>query len=177
MVRIYKYAKTYKVELCVSSKLYDLVSKSAKLTLWEMGYKGLSDLSREIYFSFDILAKDNNEAERIVSEMVKKTSLFVNPNKDTYRVTSHKPQVTSRGQEVNVLVWYREDKRDGIIKNQLKREGWNRVLNVSQGELWHFFIEGERKKELVKEMVELKSTSSGLLTNPHSQRYKIFVGV
>ncbi|MEW6007009.1 MAG: hypothetical protein AB1595_02490 [bacterium] len=155
--------KTFQVELCVSSKLHDLTAKSAKTTLWEMGYKGLSDVSREIYFSFDVLAGNNNEAELIVENIVKKTSLFVNPNKDSYKIGFRRSGSDVR--EVNVLIWYIDDRRGEIIKHQLKNQGFDRILDVFQGELWHLFLSS--KEELVYEIIE------AFLVNPHSQKYCI----
>jgi len=151
--------KIEKVELCVSSKLYDLVAISAKTTLKEMGYTGLSSLSREIYFSFDIEGCNRDEARAMVENIVKKTSIFVNPNKDTYRIGGVKKEGF-----VNVLIWYIDDKRGEIIKEQLKNQGWNRILDVFPGEVWHIGLSEESQAiEVVK----------SLLVNPHSQGYEI----
>ncbi len=157
----------------MSSKLYDLVAKSAKATLLEMGYKELCNVEREIYFSFDILAENKEGAELIVSKMVKKTTLFVNPNKDTYKIGRIKSEIrvlllasarNPKSEIVDVLIWYINDKRGETIRNSLKNQGFERVLSVSQGELWHLFLS---QKGLAPSIIK------GLLVNPHSQRYEI----
>ncbi|MEW6103825.1 MAG: hypothetical protein AB1630_08460 [bacterium] len=159
---------TYYIDLCVSSKLYDLTAKTAKTTLWEMGYKNLSSLSREICFSFDVLAEDNEEASSIIENIVKKTTLFVNPNKDTYKIRSQESGVRGQGSVIDVAIWYIDDKRPEFIRNSLKNQGWSKILNVSQGEIWHFSL-SSGKEELVREMIDT------FLVNPHSQKYCILM--
>ncbi len=150
--------KSFQVEVCVSSKLYDLVAQSAKQTLWEMGYRdSLSNLQREVYYLFEIMAEDKDAAELIAKDAVCKTNLFVNPNKDTFKIGSKKQE------SINVLIWYVDEKRGTNIKDSLEKQGFSAITSVFVGELWHFF----GKKEFVLDMVE------GLLANPHSQRYKI----
>lgn len=156
--------KAFKIDLCVSSKLYDLVAKTAKATLKEMGYNLLS-LSREICYSFKIMAENNEEARLLVEAMVKKTSLFVNPNKDTYRIGEKRIK-----DRISCFIFYR-DRKDDLI-NSLRNQGFDKVLSVLKGELWHFSLPSY-DIELIRKMVVAKGPSSGLLANPHSQKYKI----
>lgn len=151
--------KGFQIEVCVSSKLYDLVAQSAKQTLWEMGYRDmLLNLQREIYYLLEIMAENKDGVRFIAKDVVCKTSLFVNPNKDTFTIGRKKQE------SVDVLIWYINEKRGTIIKDSLENCGYPAITSVFVGELWHFF----GKKEAVPPMVE------DLLANPHSQCYKIF---
>lgn len=162
--------KIINVDLCVSSKLYDLVAKTAKSTLDEMGYKGFSGLSRNICYSFKIKAEDNKSAEAIVKGMVEKTPFFVNPNKDVWSLG-----IKKKRDVISCLIFYLEDKRAERIMDYLKNQGFNMVLDVLVGEVWNFSLLLPKKKgiRLVEDIIVSKGPSSGLLANLHSQGYKI----
>ena len=83
----------WQIELCVQLKTYDLSALTAKQTLWEMGYKKLTNIFRQDYYLFNISAKTKEEAESIVKSLAEKTPLFVNPNKHTYCIRSQKSEV------------------------------------------------------------------------------------
>ncbi|MDI6752652.1 MAG: phosphoribosylformylglycinamidine synthase subunit PurS [bacterium] len=152
----------WQIELCVQLKTYDLSALTAKQTLWEMGYKKLTNIFRQDYYLFNIPKETKEEAESIVKSLAEKTPLFVNPNKHTYYIRNSKLKIQNSKFE-EVLVWYREDVRRKMLLDSLKSFGYS-VEDILCGVLWQIEI-GDRN--ICQEIVER------LLVNPHSQGYRI----
>lgn len=164
------------IELFVALKGPDLVTLTAKNTLWhELGYKNtLIDLKREDRWAIRILATN---PEEIARELVERTKVFVNPNRHTFRIGRERER--RRGvYKVGVLISEVEDLEGrralGTLWDTYGYKG--KVMGVEYGVLWSMEIRASDKAEaerLAKEMTLTRSTKKGLLLNPYFQRFRI----
>ena len=161
----------WQIELCVQLKTYDLSALTAKQTLWEMGYKELTEMSRDDYYLLYISANTEEEAISLTKEIAEKTPLFVNPNKHTYYIRNQNTNcslLTAHCSLTEVLVWYREDVRKKMLLDSLKSFGYS-VEDILCGVLWQITLACDKEKAstLVQKMTK------ELLMNPSSQDYKM----
>ncbi len=193
--------KMWQVELCVQLKTYDLSALTAKQTLWEMGYKKLTDIFRQDYYLFNIPKETKEEAESIVKSLAEKTPLFVNPNKHIYYIRSQESGERGKGTETQRHRDTEEDRsqesgykiQDAGVRIQNSKF---KIQNSKFEEVLVWYREDVRRKMLLDSLksfgynvedilcgvlwqIEIGDRDIGqeiverLLVNPHSQGYKI----
>lgn len=169
----------------VKLRVPDLVALTAKrVIIKHIGISQLVDMQREDWWQIYISGEE--EVENYARDIAEKSSLFVNPNKHTYRL-----QVAdSRGTKfcattlmdglwvVPVGVWHYDDMSSDIIKRTLReRLFYKKVEGVKKGILWTLKIRGKNRseaKKVAEEITLCKSRKRGLLSNPHVNYYQVF---
>jgi phosphoribosylformylglycinamidine (FGAM) synthase PurS component len=177
----------FEVELFIKLKTTDLIAQTARSTLkQDMGYERmLQEIEREDYWLIDVLAESEGEARRLGEEFVRKTKIFVNPNKHEYRIRIIKKGERKKidgkqdGFKIRVLVSYLEDGKAELAKHVLQTTmGYGeRIQGVKRGDLWTLVVNAESEeeaKEVAREITITKSIDKGLLANPLSQFFEIY---
>ncbi len=142
------------VEMLVGLKIPDGTALSAKQALTEMGFGELKDLSRSIYYSFEI--EGNAETFK---KKISNADLLVNANKHTVLF-----EIPKKG--ISVVVQDKE-KPEGLMQTLKKRLGMKEIKGMEAGTLWVLNINGKNPKESAKRMAE------ELLANAHFQNYEV----
>jgi len=167
-----------KFTVLVFNKLPEQEAITAFHTLTNyMGYGGkLRALNRTKYFNVVIKAVEN--AEERLSEIIRRTTLFLNPNKELFRILDDdlNSLFVCPDDVVNKFILIR-NKDAGQDLADLLKKWWDyeEVISIEEYVLWNLQIDRscEGVDELVEEIAVLKSRESGLLANPHSQEYMV----
>lgn len=162
----------------VFNKLPDQEAITTYHTLTElMGYEEvLSGLNRAVYFK--VLSENDDEQHKLLNRVIKRTTIFLNPNKEFYRILDgdlNSLFETDNGVVNSFVLVKNRDGGDDLADQLHKLWGFEEILSIERHILWNLqFYEGvENIEGLVEEMTILKSRERGLLANPHSQEYVI----
>jgi hypothetical protein len=166
-------------KIVVFNKLPDQEAITAFHTLTEfMGYKDLlTGLNRAKYFK--VLSQEISDPDAKIQEILERTTLFLNPNKEYYRILNNDLDILFKKNEdavINKFVLVKDIEEKNNIANELhKRWGFEEITGIYPYVLWNlqFKEDIESVDDLVGEIVRLRSREEGLLANPHSQEYEL----
>jgi phosphoribosylformylglycinamidine (FGAM) synthase PurS component len=142
------------IVMLVGLKIPDGTALSARQALKEMGFKELKDLSRYLYYSFEVTGNEDAFKKKIAN-----ADLLVNANKHTVLF-----EVPKKG--VSVIVQDRE-KPTGLMNTLKERLGLSEIKSMEAGTLWVLDVTGKNPKDSAKRMAE------ELLVNVHFQDYTL----
>jgi phosphoribosylformylglycinamidine (FGAM) synthase PurS component len=169
-----KKAKHVELELFVTLRVIDRVALTARQTLSErLGYgEILADLTRQDYYRVAV-AGDENDALGYLREIAENTTLFANPNKETFGVQPVQRPL-SHDESYVALVYPREGLFDQSLCRYLAFElGYDRVVAVGRGVAWTVELAPGVDEKYVEEILVARERSRGLLVNPHAENYEI----
>ncbi len=172
------------VELLVTLKIPDVSALTAANALRRrMGYGDvLKELTRADYYRLELNVEDEAQARALADEIAEQTSLFVNPNKNTYQVRTAGETPNPRQEDglwvIDILVTDIEGAAAPDLTEALrKRLGYGEtVVEVQRGILWSLKLDcagPEEAKRLAEEIAVTRSRDRGLLVNPHFQTWCI----
>lgn len=115
------------------------------------------------------------ELESLADRLVHRTSVFVNPNKHTWRVWSEGADEERVDSDAWVLVWDSEETEGRRAHAELRAGGYGgEIEKVSKATLWRLsFADPARGRELsiANEVAVALRRDRGLLANPHIHRW------
>ncbi len=169
-----KTAKHVDLELFVTLRVVDRVALTARRTLTErLGYGGiLADLKRQDYYRVAV-AGDEEEALAYLREIAKNTTLFANPNKETFSVEPVKRPLSKDNSYV-ALVYPWEGLFDQSLCRHLTLDlGYDGVVAAGRGVAWTIKLAPGVNPKYVEEILVARERGRGLLVNPHAEKYEI----
>ncbi|MGQ9707176.1 MAG: hypothetical protein ACUVWP_09340 [bacterium] len=165
----------------VKSRLPDLVAITAKQTLiTSLGYKNyLIHLESSTLFEL-IIDLQEDTAYKLIKEVIEKTTLFFNPNKEYILIFSQDDDISSafnvrEGMGVIAQISDIEGTKD-ISQILWENFGYREIKEVKKYQLWFMELNTNDKKEAerwARDIIITKSRKVGLLINPHYQRVEI----
>ncbi|MCK4594597.1 hypothetical protein KAU45_08845 [bacterium] len=164
-----------KLNLLVRLKVPDTVAASAYFALFDLlGHADLVSLNREELWRFS----GDFDPTRLLTELLRRTSRFVNPSKHAHRtadsLSTLTPPRSDRGTPVGVLVSKRDDftGRDAALycRDTL---GLTEIAEVRYSTLWTLRIEGDDPVDAARAMADCSARTPGLLANPHCEEFQI----
>jgi phosphoribosylformylglycinamidine (FGAM) synthase PurS component len=169
-----KTAKHVELELFVTLRVVDRVALTARQTLADrLGYGDiLADLKRQDYYRVAV-AGEEAEALAYLRDIAESTTLFANPNKETFTVqTVERP--LSKDDSYVALVYPREGLFDESLCRHLALElGFDGVVAAGRGVAWTIELARGADPKYVEEILVARERSRGLLANPHAENYEI----
>jgi phosphoribosylformylglycinamidine (FGAM) synthase PurS component len=169
-----KKAKHVELELFVTLRVVDRVALTARQTLSErLGYGDiLAGLQRRDYYRVAV-AGDEDDALAYLREIAENTTLFANPNKETFEVQPVQRPLSQEESYV-ALVYPREGLFDEPLCRYLAFElDYDRVVAVGRGVAWTIELAPGVDEKYVEEILVARERSRGLLVNPHAENYEI----
>ena len=163
------------LDLLVRLKVPDTVAASARFALVELlGHAELAALDREELWRFS----GAFDPGKLLPELLKRTSRFVNPSKHAHRRVSSLAELTpprdNGGTPVGVLVSKRDDfaGRDALAycRDTL---GLTEIEGVRYSTLWTLWITGGDPAGAARAMSDCASRTPGLLANPHCEVWEL----
>lgn len=167
-------AKHVELELFVTLRVVDRVALTARLTLTErLGYGDiLADLKRQDYYRLAV-AGDEEEALAYVREIAENTTLFANPNKETFSIEPV-TRPLSKDDRYVALVYPREGLLDEALCRHVAFDlGYDAVVAAGRGVAWTVELAPGVDAKYVEEILVARQRTSGLLVNPHAEKYEI----
>ena len=169
-----KTAKHVELELFVTLRVVDRIALTARRTLTDrLGYGDiLADLKRQDYYRVAV-AGEEAAALAYLSEIAAGTTVFANPNKETFIVqTVERP--LSKDDSYVALVYPREGLFDESLCRHLAIElGYDAVVAAGRGVAWTIKLAPGADPKYVEEILVARERSRGLLANPHAENYEI----
>ncbi len=169
-----KKAKRVELELFVTLRVVDRVALTARQTLTErLGYVDiLADLRRRDYYRVAV-AGEESEALGYLREIAENTTLFANPNKETFEALPVQRPL-SRDESYVALVYPREGLFDESLCRYLAFElGYDRVVAAGRGVAWTIELAPGVDEKYAEEILVARERSRGLLLNPHAESFEI----
>jgi hypothetical protein len=163
------------LDLLVRLKVPDTVAASAYFALTELlGHGDLASLDREELWRFT----GTFDPDRLLRELLKRTSRFVNPSKHAHRRVSYPAGLTpprgDGGTPVGVLVSKRDDfaGRDALAycRDAL---GLVEIEAVRYSTLWTLWLSGGDPAGAARRMADCAARTPGLLANPHCETFRV----
>jgi hypothetical protein len=115
------------------------------------------------------------QLKELADRLVNRTSVFVNPNKHSWRVWSEGAQVETVSSDAWVLVWGAEETEGRRAHAELRGAGFEgQIEKVAKATLWRLSFEEGAKGDalsLAEEMAVALKRERGLLANPHIHRW------
>jgi hypothetical protein len=142
----------------------------------------LRNVTREEFHLFETTL-DREGARRLVDGLVRRTNLFLNPNKHFHRLVvegdaAPSPEIL-RGPGAYLLVWTEGDGED-LLESMRRHVGVEQVTSLSRGWIWR--LEGAPNAtpaemlDLVSRAGVLTSRTSGFLVHPAYQDCRLYAG-
>ena len=169
-----KTAKHVELELFVTLRVVDRVALTARRTLTErLGYDDiLADLKRQDYYRVAV-AGDEEEALAYLREIAVNTTLFANPNKETFSVEPVTRPLSKEDRYV-ALVYPREGLFDEALCRHIAFDlGYDGVVAAGRGVAWTIELAPGVDAKYVEEILVARERTRGLLVNPHAEKYEI----
>ncbi len=170
-------AKTTKhvdFEIFVTLRVVDRVALTARQTITErLGYgEMVEDLTRRDYYRLGV-AGDEDEGLNYLRKIVETTTLFANPNKETFSVELlHRP--LSQGRRHVALVYPHEGLFDEPLCRHLALDlGFDRIVAAGRGVAWTIQLAPGVEEKYVEEILVARERARGLLVNPHAEKYEL----
>ncbi|HUT99455.1 MAG TPA: hypothetical protein VM054_10320 [bacterium] len=163
------------LDLLVRLKVPDTVAASARFALVELlGHTNLSALDREELWRFT----GAFDPEKLLPELLRRTSRFVNPSKHAHRrvdsLAGLTPPRDDGGTPVGVLVSKRDDfaGRDALAycRNTL---GLTEIEGARYSTLWTLWLTGGDPADSARRMADCSARTPGLLANPHCEVWEL----
>lgn len=169
-----------KVYLRVWLPVTDPVAISAIMTLKNSMKIPLQGIESSNLWEFEF---EDSIADQmaLTRDIVEKTGLFVNPNRDRFEITDDLSNLdrSSRTPETKVrwvVVRDGNGDRADIIDKLSLRYSISGISSICHGRLWRLLLivsEDRAADELVKQIVLTESRKQGLLANPHAQTWQM----
>lgn len=159
------------LDLLVRLKVPDTVAASARFALVELlGHAELAALDREELWRFT----GTFDPEKLLPELLRRTSRFVNPSKHAHRrvdsLAGPTPPRERPERPVGVLVSKRDDfaGRDALAycRNTL---GLTEITGARYSTLWTLWLTGGDPAGSARKMADCSARTPGLLANPHCE--------
>jgi phosphoribosylformylglycinamidine (FGAM) synthase PurS component len=166
------------VLLTTRLKVADPTALTATTTLrTRLGYDTIAAVGREELFLFEVDAGPD-EAEAIIDGLVRRTNLFLNPNKHLYRITAAgRDKPAAPGLDFRALVWNPGDGED-LRESLWSHAGAVLITAVRRAWLWRFVPASgapeARFREQVRDSIVLRSRTHGFLVNPACQDSRLY---
>ncbi|MCX7021170.1 MAG: hypothetical protein NTW26_02640 [bacterium] len=163
------------LDLLVRLKVPDTVAASARFALVELlGHANLVGLNREELWRFT----GTFDPDRLLPELLRRTSRFVNPSKHAHRRAVSLDGLTPCGDGAGVPVGVRVTKRDDFTgrdalaycRNTL---GLTEIEGARYSTLWTLWIEGGDPAGAARAMADCAARTPGLLANPHCETFEL----
>jgi hypothetical protein len=163
------------LNLLVRLKVPDTVAASARFALVELlGHAELAALDREELWRFT----GGFDPGKLLPELLRRTSRFVNPSKHAHRSVSSlaglTPPCERTGTPVGVLVSKRDDfaGRDALAycRDTL---GLTEIEGARYSTLWTLWVTGGDPAGAARAMSDCAARTPGLLANPHCEEFEV----
>jgi len=164
-----------KLNLLVRLKVPDTVAASAYFALFDLlGHTNLVSLGREELWRFS----GRFDPDRLLQELLKRTSRFVNPSKHAHRTADSLDELTppqnNGGTPVGVLVSKRDDFTGRDAAHYCRDTlGLTEIAEVRYSTLWTLLITGDDPVDAARAMADCSARTPGLLANPHCETFEI----
>ncbi|HUU57105.1 MAG TPA: hypothetical protein VMW93_07175 [bacterium] len=169
-----KTTKHVDFEIFVTLRVVDRVALTARQTITErLGYgEMVEDLTRRDYYRLGV-AGDEDEGLDYLRKIVETTTLFANPNKETFSVELfHRP--LSRERRHVALVYPHEGLFDEPLCRHLALDlGFDRIVAAGRGVAWTIQLAPGVEEKYVEEILVARERARGLLVNPHAEKYEL----
>lgn len=169
-----KTTKQVDYEIFVTLRVVDRVALTARQTITErLGYgEMLEDLTRQDYYRLGV-AGSEDDGLNYLRKIVESTTLFANPNKETFSVEILRRPLSDERRHV-ALVYPRE----GLFNESLCRHlaldlGFDRVVAAGRGVAWTIQLAPGVDEKYVEEILVARERARGLLLNPHAEKYEL----
>ena len=167
-----------RVVLTVALKVTDnetLSALEALQTKMDMA-DSVVDLAREVQWELDVEAGGAESALRIVTEIVERTNVFLNPNKHRSTLTTVPHAWEGLGEnEVAILVTDRDGAESLAVLAAASRIGVTGLRKAERRIRWRVRLAETPSREqpgllpLLRKIGVASDRGTGLLSNPHSQ--------
>lgn len=169
-----KTTKQVDFEMFVTLRVVDRVALTARQTITErLGFGDMvEDLTRQDYYRLGV-AGDEDGGLDYLREIVESTTLFANPNKETFSVELLRRPL-SHGQRHVALVYPREGLFDESLCRHLALDlGFDRIVAAGRGVAWTIQLAPGVDEKYVEEILVARERGRGLLANPHAEKYEL----
>jgi hypothetical protein len=169
-----KKAKHVDYEVFVSLRVVDRIALTARRTITDrLGYGDmLEDLTRRDYYRLGV-AGTEDEGLDYLRKIVETTTLFANPNKETYTVELFRRPLSQDRRHV-ALVYPRAGLFDEKFCRHLALDlGFDRVVAAGRGVAWTLTLAPGVDDKYVEEILVARERTRGLLLNPHAEHYEL----
>jgi len=129
-------------------------------------------LTRRDYYRLGV-AGDEAEGLDYLRKIVETTTLFANPNKETFSVELfHRP--LSQERRHVALVYPHEGLFDEPLCRHLALDlGFDRIVAAGRGVAWTIQLAPGVEEKYVEEILVARERARGLLVNPHAEKYEL----
>ena len=170
-------AKTTKhidFEIFVTLRVVDRVALTALQTIRDrLGYgEMLEDLTRQDYYRLAV-AGDEEESLTYLRKIAETTTVFANPNKETFSVDLVRRPLSRERRHV-ALVYPHEGPFDESLYRHLALDlRFDRVVAAGRGVAWTLRLAPGVDDKYVEEILATRERTRGLLINPHAEKYEL----